>query len=290
MPRATPETAARRASRSPLRTARSRAPGAVRGIGWIRFLFYLVTAPTFLYGLYVQLVTLKGPDRTPLPASIGFGRDTVFLTFHGNLHCTWYACLCLLSAFLALDPARRGKRRVGAVARSIERAAHRWTGVLFPLGAFVGLAYYLILHFHPLNRLRAVAVPDLDQKMALLHLHPLVFVVGDCLLKDADLLRRHGMAQARAVRGIMSYGVGYFSWTLVCVRFNGGHWPYPFQPSFSAFQHVVFLATVMLVAAYLTRFGYKLHARVDRRSRLRAERLAEASRVNGRRAVKASEE
>lgn len=142
------QTATKRAS------ARSLSPHAPsRALRWTRLLYYSITAPTFLWSLYVQLVVLKGEGRVPIPASVRFGRDTVFLTFHGNFHCTWYACLCLLNALLDLDPARRlrrVKRDKSAIARAVERTVHRWTGVLFPLASFVGIAYYLILHFHPL--------------------------------------------------------------------------------------------------------------------------------------------
>lgn len=196
-----------------------------RALRWARIVWYSFFAPTFLYSIYVQLVVLKGPDRTPLPASVGFGRDSVFLTFHGNVHCTWYACLCLLHAFLDLD--RRSRRSRGRVARVVERTTHAATGSLFPLATFVGLAYYLILHFHPLTRLRARAVPDHDEKMALLHLVPMVFAVGDALLKDEVLARRHGFSQQAACRAIAVYGAVYFLWSCVCVYMNGGHWPYP---------------------------------------------------------------
>lgn len=222
--------------------------------------------------MYVQLVVLKGPGRTPLPASLHFGRDTLFLTFHGNFHCTWYACLCLLQAVLTLPNARRRPRSYAA--RTVERSAHRYTAVVFPLAAFVGLAYYLILHFHPLNRLRAQVVPDHDSKMALLHLNPLLFVLGDSWLKDFDLINRHGLKQRKAVRLIIMYGVGYFMWTTLCVRVNGGHWPYPFQKSFSVVQHIFFVLGSCLFAAYISRAGFRLHGRMDRR---RKRRLAVAS-------------
>lgn len=263
-PRASP-TLVRRRSPTPATPSRP--------LRIFRLLFYLITAPAFLYSFYVQVIVLKGPGRTPLPASLGFGRDTVFLTFHGNLHCTWYACLCLLNAFLAF-----GARRRGRAARTVEAAVHRFTPVLFPLAAFVGLAYYLILHFHPLNRLRARMVPDHDAKMALLHLNPLLFVLGDSLLKDADLFLKHGMRQPRAVRAITAYGVIYFSWTLLCTRFNGGHWPYPFQTNFSAVQHVMFVLFCLLSSMYLTRIGFRMHARIDRRRRRRLAGAAEKGR------------
>lgn len=118
---------------------------------WARVSYYALFAPTFLYSLWVQLVVLKGPGRVPIPASRGFGRDSIFLTFHGNFHCTWYACLCLLHAVLDLGRVRRGARKMRSrVARAVERAVYKWTSILFPLASFVGVAYYLILHFHPL--------------------------------------------------------------------------------------------------------------------------------------------
>ncbi|CAN8065925.1 unnamed protein product [Agarophyton chilense] len=160
-----------------------------------------MAAPNFLYAQYVQLVVLKAPGRTPLPAATAFGRDSVFLTFHANLHCTWYASLCLMYAVLQL-----GRRVRSRPARAVERVVHRFTTVLFPLAAFVGLAYYLILHFHPMNRLRAVLVPDHDAKMALLHLNPLLFALGDSLLKDADLLAKYAIKQRRAVLFVNVYG------------------------------------------------------------------------------------
>lgn len=250
--------------RSPSRTPTTQ-PHPPRLLRWARFLFYSLAAPTFLYALYVQLIVLKGPGRTPLPASLGFGRDSVFLTFHGNLHCTWYACLCFLNAFLALSTKQRRSR----TARWVEFVVHRFSSLIFPLAAFVGLAYYLILHFHPLNRLRAQIVPDHDSKMALLHLNPLLFAVGDAVLKDAELLTRYGMRQRRAVRSIIAYGTGYFSWTALCTRFNGGHWPYPFQNSFTAVQHLAFLLFSLLSGSYLTIAGFKLLGKLDRRRRRR---------------------
>lgn len=251
----------------------SHTPHPPRFLRWSRFLFYAVAAPTFLYSLYVQVIVLKGPGRIPLPASVGFGRDTVFLTFHGNFHCTWYACLCLLNAFLAL--ATRPHKRRSRTAKWIEQTVHRFTCLVFPIACFVGLAYYLIIHFHPLNRLRAQFVPDHDSKMALLHLNPLLFALFDALLKDAELLARYGMKQRRAVRAIIGYGTGYFSWTVFCTRLNGGHWPYPFQYSFSAMQHVAFLLFALITSTYLTRAGFRLHGRLDRRRRRRIAAAAE---------------
>lgn len=198
-----------------------------RALRWARLSYYALFAPTFLYSLWVQLVVLKGPGRVPIPASRGFGRDSVFLTFHGNLHCTWYACLCLLHALLDAGRGRRWRRARSRVARAVERATHKWTAVLFPLASFVGVAYYLILHFHPLTRLRASLVPDYDEKMALLHAVPLVFALGDSLLKDEELMRRHGLERRSAVRGICGYGAIYFAWSCLCVYINGGNWPYP---------------------------------------------------------------
>lgn len=139
----------------------------------------------------------------------------------------------------------------------------------------MGLAYYLILHFHPLNRLRAQLVPDHDSKMALLHLNPLLFVLVDAVLKDAELLGRYGMRQRRAVRSIIAYGTGYFSWTAVCTRFNGGHWPYPFQTSFTAVQHLAFLLFALLTSSYLTIAGFRLQGRIDRRRRRRVAATTE---------------
>eukprot|EP00737_Agarophyton_chilense_P000550 gb/GEZJ01000613.1/.p1 GENE.gb/GEZJ01000613.1/~~gb/GEZJ01000613.1/.p1 ORF type:complete len:324 (-),score=39.39 gb/GEZJ01000613.1/:1165-2136(-) len=229
-----------------------------------RLVFYLMAAPNFLYAQYVQLVVLKAPGRTPLPAATAFGRDSVFLTFHANLHCTWYASLCLMYAVLQL-----GRRVRSRPARAVERVVHRFTTVLFPLAAFVGLAYYLILHFHPMNRLRAVLVPDHDAKMALLHLNPLLFALGDSLLKDADLLAKYAIKQRRAVLFVNVYGMCYFFWTLLCTRYNGGYWPYPFQHRFSPVHHLFFVAFSLTCATYLTRSGFRLHARLDRRRRRR---------------------
>ncbi len=212
------------------RSFKSTAVRPGRALRWARLLYYAVFAPTFIYSLWVQVVVMKGPGRTPLPASLGFGRDSVFLTFHGNFHCTWYACLCLLNALLDLGTrVRRGKRlrARSRVARLVERITHRWTAILFPLAAFVGIAYYLILHYHPLTRLRATTVPDYDEKMALLHLVPLLFVLGDSLLKDEDSMKRHGLKRSTALIGICTYGVLYFIWSCFCVFKNGGHWPYP---------------------------------------------------------------
>ena len=89
------------------------------------------------------------------------------------------------------------------------------------------------------TRLRARAVPDYDEKMALLHLVPLLFVLGDALLKDDDLARRHGMSERRSIRGIVAYGVAYFAWSCFCVFLNGGHWPYPVR--ISAIPNFLFL-------------------------------------------------
>lgn len=246
-----------------------------RALRLLRLLFYSIAAPNFLYSLYVQLVVLKGPGRTPLPASMGFGRDTLFLTFHGNFHCTWYACLCFLHALLSFPKSRRRPRSYAA--RTIEWASHRFTAILFPLAAFVGLAYYLLLHYHPLNRMRAQLVPDHDEKMALLHLNPLLFVLGDSWLKDADLLFKHGLKKPRATSAIIIYGLCYFIWTLFCTRLNGGHWPYPFQKSFSIMQHVMFVLASLLFSAYLSVVGFRLHGRLDRRRR---RRLATAAGIS----------
>jgi FAR-17a/AIG1-like protein len=246
-----------------------------RALRWARFAYYGVFAPLLLYGIYVQLIVLKGPGRTPIPASVLFGRDSVFLTFHGNFHCTWYAVLCFLHALVMLR-ARKGSAtalrpnlRRSAAVRGIERLIHYYTGPLFALGSFVGLAYYLLLHFHPLTRLRARLVPDYDEKMALLHLAPMLFVLGDVVLKDEELVRKYCMSSRRGSRFIVVYGAGYFMWSVFCVWKNGGNWPYPFQPKFTAVQHIMFVSTVLLCATYLTMAGHKIMARLDRNRRRR---------------------
>ncbi|PXF45035.1 hypothetical protein BWQ96_05208 [Gracilariopsis chorda] len=128
-----------------------------------------------------------------------------------------------------------------------------------------------------MNRLRAHMVPDHDSKMALLHLNPLLFALGDSLLKDADLLAKYAIKQSRAVLLVSAYGVMYFFWTLFCTRFNGGHWPYPFQMAFSPVQHLMFMALSVSCAIYLTRAGFRFHGRLDRRRRRRLA-LAEKER------------
>jgi hypothetical protein len=246
-----------------------------RALRWARFAYYGVFAPLLLYGIYVQLIVLKGPGRTPIPASVLFGRDSVFLTFHGNFHCTWYAVLCFLHALVMLRAkkgsatALRPNLRRSAAVRGIERLVHYYTGPLFALGSFVGLAYYLLLHFHPLTRLRARLVPDYDEKMALLHLAPMLFVLGDVVLKDEELVRKYCMSSRRGSRFIVVYGAGYFMWSVFCVWKNGGNWPYPFQPKFTAVQHIMFVSTVLLCATYLTMAGHKIMARLDRNRRRR---------------------
>lgn len=237
--------------------------------------------------MYVQIIVLKGPGRTPLPASIQFGRDSLFLTFHGNFHCAWYACLCLLHSFLSLGPffnrRRRNNtqnqkvRRKSYAARTVEYLSHRFTPVLFPLIVFVGLAYYSILHFHPLNRLRATQVADHDSKMALLHFNPLLFILFDSWLKDSELVAKHAMKKRKATRAIIIYGMCYFLWCAFCVRMNGGNWPYPFQKSFSVSQHLMFVLASLLSSAYLCRKGFSLHARLDRRRRRRLALALERS-------------
>lgn len=242
-----------------------------RALRWIRFGYYCIFAPVFLYSFYVQLVVLKGPGRTPLPASTGFGRDSVFLTFHGNFHCTWYSCLCLLHCLLDFGKRRDRKSRDRKL---LARMTHRYTPILFPLAAFVGVAYYLILHFHPMTRLRARSIPDYDEKMALLHAVPLLFVIGDALLKDEELTKKYALDKRSAVKGICTYGIVYFCWSCICVYLNGGHWPYPFQKHFSPIHHLSFLSTVLLVAVYLARLGFRITARLDKRRRRRLARTA----------------
>lgn len=286
-------------SMSPTPARSLRLPHEGRVLRWTRLVFYGFFAPLLLYGLYVQLVVLKGPGRTPIPAALGFGRDTVFLTFHGNVHCTWYACLCLLHALISIRRSRKAagsaivvavssagqnlaasvagstmpvtqkQRRPSVLVRRIERTIHYYTAPLFALGTFVGVAYYLLLHFHPLSRIRARMVPDYDQIMALLHLAPLLFVAGDTILKDEELLRKHGMTERNSSRFIVMYGLAYFFWTVFCVSRNGGLWPYPFQPGFTAIQHIMFVFTVLLCATYLTRTAHFLMGRLDRSRRRR---------------------
>lgn len=130
-------------------------------------------------------------------------------------------------------------------------------------------------HCYYRTRLRARSVPDYDEKMALLHAVPLLFVLGDALLKDEESMKRFGLEKRTAIRGICSYGLVYFMWSCLCVYMNGGHWPYPFQRNFSPIQHVAFLASVMLVATYLARLGFKLNAKLDKRRRRRLARVGE---------------
>lgn len=95
-------------------------------------------------------------------------------------------------------------------------------------------------------------------------------------------MARYGMKQRRAVRAISIYGVFYFLWTVFCTRLNGGHWPYPFQNDFTVVQHLVFLVFAVGSSVYVTRVGFRLHGRVDRRRRRRLAAAAErAFKENG---------
>lgn len=241
-----------------------------RTLRWARVLYYGAWVPSFIYAMFVQLITLKGPGRTPLPASILFGGDTVLLTFHGNAHCTWYSALCLAHAFILLRRSTRAPpRRLSPLFRALERTAHRYSSPLFALGVFVGAGYYLLLHFLPITRIRARMIPDYDGKMALLHMGPMLFVIGDVLLKCADLSARHAMTPFAASRAIAMYGTVYFAWVVFCVSQNGGVWPYPFQPHLSATQHLIFVVASLLIGAYLARYSCGIVAGIDLRRRRR---------------------
>lgn len=241
-----------------------------RTLRWARVLYYGAWAPTFMYAMFVQLVSLKGPGRTPLPASILFGRDTVLLTFHGNAHCTWYSALCLAHAFILLRRSTRAPpRRLSPLFRAAERAIHRYSSPIFALGVFVGAGYYLLLHFLPITRIRARMIPDYDSKMALLHMGPMLFTFGDLLLKCADLSARHAMTPFAASRAIAVYGTAYFTWGVFCVNRNGGVWPYPWQANMSATQHLIFVLSSLLIGVYLARYGCGITAGIDLRRRRR---------------------
>lgn len=240
-----------------------------------RLILYSFTAPAFVYSTYIQLVTLKGPDRTPLPAAEGFGRDTVFLTFHGNILCTIYSLLCFFHSSLSMRPRWRNRRSSSAAQQGrgllgvLEWATHRYSGPLFSLGFFVGAAYYLLIHWHPATRLRAIMVEDFDQVMALLHLLPFSFVIGDALLKNHDVWTKHNMGVRGDGRCITAYGCCYALWSYFCVYMNGGDWPYPFQRNLNVLQHCIFVGSVLVVSAYLTRFAHRIMGSFDRSSRLR---------------------
>lgn len=254
-----------------------------------RLFFYALTAPAFAYGIYVQMVILKHPDRVQSPASQGFGKDTVFLTFHGNVLCAIYAFMCLLHTSLAVRPRWRRKRSIvrtksknhdRGLVGVLERATHRYSGPLFSLGFFVGAAYYLLIHFHPATRLRALMVEDFDQHMALLHLLPWSFVVGDALLKNHESWRKHSMGARVDGRYITFYGGGYAVWSYFCVYMNGGDWPYPFQRNFNVLQHFMFVGTVLVVSASLTKIGNRIMGTFDRANRLRWETRNATSQIS----------
>lgn len=232
--------------------------------------------------MYVQLVALKGPGRVPLPATLLFGRDSVLLTFHGNTHCAWYAPACLAHALALL---RRSTRppppRASPLAAALERLTHRYVAAVFALGMYVGGGYYGLLHFLPVTRLRARMIEDYDGKMALLHLGPMLFVLGDTLLKDLDLVRKHALRPAGASRAIMGYGGAYFAWSAFCVWMNGGTWPYPFQPALSPVQHLIFVGSSLLTGSYLAKFSHRILCGVDRRRRRRIRTLIRAGRIQG---------
>ena len=258
-----------------------------------RLVLYLIAAPLFILSTYVQFVTLKNPDRIPHPAATGFGRDTVFLTFHGNMLCTFYSCLCLLHALLTLRRKRpssnphgnkmkrnnRGRRRNFNLLQAMERITHRYTAPLFSLGFFIGAAYYLLIHFHPATRLRAIMVTDFDLHMALLHLNPLLFVILDILFKNHEIYLKHCGSSRYECRTIRGYGVFYAIWSYFCVWMNGGDWPYPFQREFGVVQHFLFVGVVLLVATYLTRLGRRFMGSLDRNGRGRWEARNAVSQV-----------
>lgn len=124
-------------------------------------------------------------------------------------------------------------------------------------------------------------IPDHDAYMFLLHGGPGMFVLGDALLKDADLVRRHAMSPAKGARAIVQYGAAYFMWSVFCVTQNGGNWPYPFQPRLSAIQHILFVGVVLVVASYMSKYGAKISGRMDRRRRRRILNEAKQKARNG---------
>lgn len=116
-------------------------------------------------------------------------------------------------------------------------------------------------------------IEDYDGKMALLHLGPVLFAVGDALLKDTELVRRYAIRPEAASRVMMAYGAVYFAWSTFCVWMNGGTWPYPFQPSLSSVQHLIFVGSSLLTGSYLAKFSYRLLCGVDRHRRRRIRTL-----------------
>ncbi|KAA8494179.1 hypothetical protein FVE85_4154 [Porphyridium purpureum] len=152
-----------------------------------------------------------------------FGGASVFLTSQANVVLMVYAALLVLHSVFWPHSVR-----CRALLAHLQRP-------LFCVGSFVGIAYYALLHNHP--ELAQLGTPEHDPwfwaHMHALHIAPLLFMVLDLLMNRQ---KPHALAADLVI--LYAYSALYLMWSSFCATYDG--FPYPFQRSFSAFDHALF--------------------------------------------------
>ncbi|EME29152.1 uncharacterized protein Gasu_33550 [Galdieria sulphuraria] len=218
-----------------------------RGEYFFRPLFYFTAL--FIFFQVTRLQFFTSPTHKKQRR---FGGKLIFLTVQTNLILFAYTLLALatscLKAFLPDNNKYSWFNR-------LEKFCYQTSGLAFPSGAFMGLGYYTLIHFHKEVRKVAHQVKHFDKLMHLLHGFPLLYVFLDSFFLDPSVIEKYRQSFWMEASWSLGFAFFYFCWTFLCAYLNDWNWPYPFQHELSAFKQVVFYSMVFAIVPMLVWLG-----------------------------------
>eukprot|EP00871_Galdieria_phlegrea_P003149 jgi/Galph1/3835/GphlegSOOS_G2454.1 len=217
---------------------------------FFRPLFYLVVFFVFFQVVRLQLFTAPSHKRKRR-----FGGKLVFLTVQTNFILITYNFLALITSCLRCFLSENQKYRWF---NKLESFIFQLNGLAFPSGAFMGIGYYTLIHFHKQVREVAKQVKNFDNLMHLLHGFPLIYVLLDALFYDPSLVEKYQSSFWKEAQWSLSFAAFYFCWTFLCAYMNDWDFPYPFQHELSAVKQVIFYSVVFAVVSILVWFGREI--------------------------------
>lgn len=159
--RRTPHGPAGRRSQAPFPPAAAAANIAATGLPvQVRLAVAATSTVALLHNLWLHFGPLRAEHRLVSPASAGWGRESAFYTFHGNLLALLYATAAATVVGRELWLSWRGAHPAAPASGGggkgkgwplLEGAVYGWGGVpVTAVTLVVGIGYYGLIHFHPL--------------------------------------------------------------------------------------------------------------------------------------------
>ncbi|KAK4525247.1 hypothetical protein GAYE_SCF09G3154 [Galdieria yellowstonensis] len=219
---------------------------------FFRPLFYFTAL--FIFFQVTRLQFFTSPTRSNRRR---FGGKLVFLTVQTNLILFAYTLLALVTSCLkALLPDNSAYPWFN----KLEKLCYQVSGLAFPSGAFMGIGYYSLIHFHKEVRKVASQVKHFDKLMHWLHGFPLLYVFLDAVFLDPSVVRRYKQPFWTEASWSLSFAFFYFCWTILCAYLNDWNWPYPFQHELSFLKQVIFYSMVFAIVPLLVFLGRSIRS------------------------------